>query len=239
MTKSIYIVGTDTDIGKTLITASMIYLLRKKGYNTCYYKAALSGAEVQEKTLIPGDTKFVCELSGIQEKYEDLTGYIYKTAVSPLLASKVENNPIDIQIIKSKYEKLKNRYDYIICEGSGGIICPITTLKDRIYNLDDLIKDMNMDVILAASAELGTINHTVLTVEYLKNVGIDIKGIIINKYENTQLCNDNINMIKAMTGIDILGVMPLIQEKEDGFHEKLKQLSEEVFDERKIISCMK
>lgn len=239
MSKSIYVVGTDTDIGKTIVTGSLVYLLRKSGYNTCYYKAALSGAEVEGETLIPGDTKFVCDISGINEKYEDLTGYIYKTAVSPFLASKIENNPIDINVVKDKYEKLKSKYDYIICEGSGGIICPISCVENKIYNLDDLIKTMDMDVILVASAELGTINHTILTVKYLESVGIKIKGIIINKYEDTQLCNDNIHMIKIMSGISILGVMPLIDEKDNKLKEKIKNLSEKVFDAKEIVNCMR
>ncbi|WP_010233525.1 dethiobiotin synthase [Clostridium arbusti] len=239
MTKGIYIVGTDTDIGKTLVTGSLVYLLRKNGYNTCYYKAALSGAEIEDEVLIPGDTKFVCNISGINEKYEDLTPYIYKTAVSPFLASKIENKPIDVKVIKDKYEKLKGKYDYIICEGSGGIICPISYVENQIYNLDNLIKEMDMDVILVTSAELGTINHTILTVKYLENVGISIKGIIINKYENTELCNDNISMIKYMTHIHILGVMPLIDGNCDEFHEEIKKLSEKVFNPKEIIKCMR
>lgn len=239
MSKSIYVVGTDTDIGKTLVTASLVYLLRKSGYNTCYYKAALSGAEIDGETLIPGDTKFVCHISGINEKYEDLTGYIYKTSVSPFLASKIENKPIDINVIKNKYKKLKNKYDYIICEGSGGIICPISSIENKIYTLDSLIKAMDMDIILVTSAELGTINHTILTVRYIESVGIKIKGIIINKYKDTLLCNDNIHMIKAMTGIPILGVMPFIDEKGEKLKIKIKNLSEEIFNAKEIINCMK
>ena len=96
-----------------------------------------------------------------------------------------------------------------------------------------------MDVILVARAGLGTINHTLLTVDYLKNRGIAIKGIIINGYEDNMLCNDNIKMIKDMTGIPILGIMPLINKESDKFLEDVKNVSEKIFEPKKIIDCMK
>lgn len=239
MTKGIYVVGTDTEIGKTLVTGALVYILCKNGCKTTYFKAALSGAESVNGRIIPGDTEFVCSIAGIHEKYEDLTPYIYETAVSPYLASKVENKPIDIKVIEDKLNKLKKKYDYIICEGSGGVTCPIADVNSRIYTLDNLIKDMNMDVVLVARAGLGTINHTLLTVDYLKNKGITIRGIIINGYEDNMLCNDNIRMIEKMTYIPILGIMPFINTKSDEFMEDVKRESEKVFDSRKIIDCMK
>ncbi len=239
MTKGIYVVGTDTEIGKTLVTGALVYNLRKNGYKTVYFKAALSGAESVNGTVIPGDTEFVCSIANIGEEYEDLTPYIYKTAVSPYLASKLENNPIDIKVINDKFNDLKKKYDYIICEGSGGVTCPIADVNNEIYTLDNLIKDMNMDVILVARAGLGTINHTLLTVDYLKNRGIAIRGIIINGYEDNKLCNDNIKMIKSMTSIPILGIMPLINKESDKFLEDVKNVSEKIFEPKKIIDCMK
>lgn len=239
MTKGIYVVGTDTEIGKTLVTGALVYNLCKNGYKTTYFKAALSGAELVNGKVIPGDTEFVCSIAEIHEEYEDLTPYIYKTAVSPYLASKLENNPIDIKVIKDKFNNLKEKYDYIICEGSGGVTCPITDINDEIYTLDNLIKDMNMDVILVARAGLGTINHTILTVDYLKSRGIAIKGIIINGYEDNTLCNDNIKMIKSMTSIPILGIMPLIDKNSDKFLEDVKSASKKTFDPKKIINSMK
>lgn len=239
MVKGIYVVGTDTEIGKTLVTGGLVYTLRKSGYNATYFKAALSGAETINGSVVPGDTDFVCKIANINENYQDLTPYIFKTAVSPYLASKIEKNPIDIKIIKEKFNKLKKKYDYLICEGSGGVTCPLTDVDNKIYTLDMLIKEMNMDVILVASAGLGTINHTLLTVDYLKNRGISINGIIINSYEDNTLCNDNIKMIKVMTGIPVIGVMPLVNKNSENFLEEVKKASEKVFEPKKIIDSMK
>ncbi|PRR85183.1 dethiobiotin synthase [Clostridium luticellarii] len=239
MTKAVYVVGTDTEIGKTLVTGALVYILCKNGFKAAYFKAALSGAKSIHGGIVPGDTEFVCSIAGIDEKYEDLTPYIYRTAVSPYLASKIENKPIDIKIIQHKFNNLKERYDYIICEGSGGVTCPITDADGRIYTLDNLIKDMDMDVVLVARAGLGTINHTLLTVDYLKNRDISIKGIIINGYKDNMLCRDNIKMIENMTDIPILGIMPFIDTGSGEFMENVKRESERVFNPEKIIDCMK
>ncbi len=117
--------------------------------------------------------------------------------------------------------------------------CPIADVNNRVYTLDNLISDMGMDVILVARAGLGTINHTLLTVDYLRNRDISISGIVVNGYRDSMLCDDNIKMIKKMTGIPVLGVMPFVDKKSDSFMEDVKKESEKVFEPKKIIECMK
>ncbi|GIM28001.1 ATP-dependent dethiobiotin synthetase BioD [Clostridium polyendosporum] len=240
MTKGIFITGTGTDVGKTIVTAGLMELLRSHGYNACYFKPALSGAIEENHMLIPGDTKFVSRVSGLKEKYEDITPYIYKTATAPHLASKIENKPICINLVKEKFEALKKKYDFIVVEGSGGIVCPLIDNENGIYLLQDLIKELNLTVIIVASAGLGTINHTVTTVAYIKNLGIKIKGIIVNGYEDTVLCNDNIKMIEKLTKVPILAIFPWIDgvDKEEL---KLKKFIDEVHNSLQVedlINCM-
>jgi dethiobiotin synthetase len=212
MAKGIYIVGTDTDVGKTIVSAGLLYLMRSTGLNTAYFKAALSGAITDGDNLIPGDTRFVLQVSDLTESYSNITPYIYKHAVSPLLASKLENNPIQVEVIKDKLHQLKQKYDYIIAEGSGGIVCPLIENGQNIYSLCDLIKELDMDVLVVAKASLGTINHTAITVDFIKNQGIPIKGIIINGYQKESVSQqDNIAMIQKMTGEPILGTLPWIE----------------------------
>ncbi|MDP4146660.1 MAG: dethiobiotin synthase [Bacillota bacterium] len=239
MSRGIYIIGTDTDVGKTFITAVLVSLMRKSGYDTAYFKAVLSGAEKKGNKLVPGDTEFVCKASGLNEKYENLTPYIFETAVSPHLASKIEGIPIDINNIKRKFNFLKQKYDYIIAEGSGGIICPIIETNEGAYTLANLIKELGMGVLLVASAEVGTINHTVLTVEYAKNMGIEVRGIIINGYKNSISHIDNAEMIKKLTGIPILGLMPWIDEDHiKDISVSIRGISDETFEINSLINVM-
>ena len=101
MSKGIFITATGTDIGKTFVTGLIVKLLRENNINASYYKAALSGAEIIDGQLIPGDAKYVCDISKLDEDPKSLVSYIYKTAVSPHLASQIENNPIELTKIKS------------------------------------------------------------------------------------------------------------------------------------------
>ncbi|AEB75316.1 dethiobiotin synthetase [Clostridium botulinum] len=225
MNKGIFVVGTDTDIGKTFVTGGLLYLLSKNGVNASYFKAALSGAVEKNEELIPGDTEFVCNLSGLKEEYSFLTPYVFKTAVSPHLASKIEKIPIDLDIIKEAYSKVREKYDYIVAEGSGGIICPIIDEEENTVLLENIIKLLNLDTLLVASSGLGSINHTVLTVKYMESKGLNIKGIIINGYDEKNICHiDNVKMIKKLTKKNIVALIPKVEESEN--HEKIK----EVFD---------
>ncbi|WP_066623154.1 dethiobiotin synthase [Clostridium magnum] len=238
MIRGVFIVGTDTNVGKTIITSALMHVLRGSGYKATYFKAALSGAvEIGDK-LIPVDTKLVGEVSNLKESYENTTPYVYKTAVSPHLAAKLENKSIDLNVIEEKYSYLKEHYDYIIAEGSGGIVCPLIDDERGLYLLENLIKDLNMSVIIVARAELGTINHTVLTVKYIEALGIKIKGIIINNYKKSLLYDDNINLIKKLTKLPIIGKFENIEGLKDDSIEAIRVNADKAFNVEKIIEWM-
>lgn len=238
MAKGVFIVGTDTDVGKTVVTAGLMHVLRSNGYNATYFKAALSGALEIDNELIPGDTKLVSEVSKLEESYENITPYIYKTAVSPHLAAKLESNPIDLHIVREKYAYLKKKYDFIIAEGSGGIVCPLIDDERGVYTLENLIKDLDMSVIIVARAGVGTINHTVLTVRAIENLGIKIKGIIINNYKEDLICDDNIKIIEKLTKVPIIGKLKDIENLDNNMIEAIKANAEKAFKPLKIIECM-
>lgn len=238
MAKGIFIVGTDTDVGKTIVTAGIMHVLRSNGYNAVYFKAALSGAIEKNDELIPGDTDLVSKVGNLEEVYANITPYIYKEAVSPHLAAKLENNPINLEVIKEKYEYLKRKYDYIVSEGSGGIVCPLIDDERGIYNLNDLIKDLNMSVIIVARAGVGTINHSVLTVKYIESLGIKIKGIIINGYKDELPYSDNVKMIEKLTKIPVIAKLNTINDLEEDKLNKIRLNAQKYFDIQTIMRCM-
>ena len=205
MSKGIFITATGTDIGKTFVTALIVKKLRDAGLNAGYYKAALSGAEEQpDGSWLPGDAAYVAKISGMQEKPEDLVSYIYKTAVSPHLAALREGNPVELDKVKEDFAAAKAKYDYVTMEGSGGIICPIRWDEKHLL-LEDLIKATGLGTLVISNAALGSINACVLTVFYLQQKGIPVRGIILNNYNDSDFMQvDNKKMMEAITGVPVL-----------------------------------
>lgn len=204
MTKGVFITATGTDVGKTFISALIVKKMRDLGFNCGYYKPALSGAELKNRKLIPGDCEFVLKTAGINADPSDFASYIFKTAVSPHLAAEIEGVSIKKDKIQKDFQDKKAEYNYLVVEGAGGIICPFN-LKDEQIILPDVIKLLGLDVVIVSGAELGSINNAVLTVEYIKNCGINIKGIILNKYnENDFMQRDNKEQIERLTGVKVI-----------------------------------
>lgn len=201
MSKGIFITGTDTDIGKTYVTALLVKKLQEAGKNPAYYKAAASGIEVDEEGKVHSDASYVRDISGIDMALEEMCPYTYVQAVSPHLACKTEGEPVDFQVVKEQFQRVCQEHPYVVMEGSGGILCPIRQDEQEIW-LEDLIRGLGLSSVIVADAGLGTINHTVLTAFYMKEKGLDIKGIIYNHYHPGNVMEeDNIAMIEKLTGL--------------------------------------
>ncbi|MCI7613720.1 MAG: dethiobiotin synthase [Selenomonadaceae bacterium] len=205
MSKAIFITGTGTDIGKTYVTGLIVKKLAESGAAAAYYKAAMSGNDRRpDGSLIPGDALFVKNTSGISQSLESMCPYIYENAYSPHLASRIEGNPVKMATVREGFQKLAGEYDFITMEGSGGILCPICFDEAKIQ-LEDVIRELNLNSLLIADAGLGTINSVVLTAEYMKARNLTLKGIIFNNYHPGNIMEeDNIRMCEYMTGLPTL-----------------------------------
>ena len=205
MSKAIFITGTGTDIGKTYVTGLIVKKLAESGAAAAYYKAAMSGNDRRpDGSLIPGDALFVKNTSGISQSLESMCPYIYENAYSPHLASRIEGNPVKMATVREGFQKLAGEYDFITMEGSGGILCPICFDEAKIQ-LEDVIRELNLNSLLIANAGLGTINSVVLTAEYMKARNLTLKGIIFNNYHPGNIMEeDNIRMCEYMTGLPTL-----------------------------------
>lgn len=205
MSKAVFLTGTGTDIGKTYISGLIVKKLAEAGKNPAYFKAAMSGNDRREDgTLIPGDALFVQKTSGISQPLEEMCPYVYENAWSPHLASRVEGNPVDLEVVRKGFLETADKYDYITMEGSGGILCPLC-FDERRIQLEDVIREFELSSILVADAGLGTINSVVLTAEYMKARSLPIRGIIFNHYHPGNIMeDDNIFMCEHMTGLPVI-----------------------------------
>ena len=205
MSKALFVTGTGTDTGKTYITGLIVKKLQEARKNPAYYKAAMSGNDRRpDGTLIPGDALAVQTMSGIDQSLTSMCPYVYEHAYSPHLASRLEGNPVVMDVVKHGFADVTADYDYVTVEGSGGILCPICFDEAKIQ-LEDVVKELRLSSILIADAGLGTINSVVLTAEYMKTHGLPLKGIIFNHYHPGDVMeDDNIFMCEHMTGLPTL-----------------------------------
>lgn len=198
--KGIFITGTDTDIGKTYVTALLVKTLREAGYDVGYYKAAISGAD----SVAESDAGFVNRFAGIGESEDMLLSYLYKHAVSPHLAARMEGHPVEKEVILAGWARAAARYPYVTMEGSGGICCPIRHDEKAVYYLEDIVHWLHLPSLIVADAGLGTINHVVLTAFYMKARELPVKGVLLNNWKGGVMEEDNVKMIEEMTGLPVL-----------------------------------
>ena len=211
ITKGYFVTATGTDVGKTFVTALLVKKWRDSGIDAGYYKAALSGAELRDGKWVAGDADYVKTIANLPDTQEELVSYVYKESVSPHLAARKEGNPVELSKVREDFEAACKRHEFIFAEGSGGIICPIRKDENQTIFLEDIIKTVNLPLLIVTTAALGSINACVLTVEYAKSRGLDIRGIIVNRYgtsKNLEMEDDNILMMQELTGLPILAKIP-------------------------------
>lgn len=205
MSKNLFITGTDTDVGKTFVTALIVKKMRELQKKVGYYKVAASGNDIIDGVLTAGDALHVKNIANLEEKPNDMVSYIYKNAYSPHLAAQIEGNPPEINKIRADFLKNTQKYDFLTLEGSGGILCPLRIDEFSKIWLLDIVKMFDLPVVIVSNSGLGAINGCGLTVSYLKQNNVKIKGIILNNFElHSQIHNDNKKIIENTFEIPIL-----------------------------------
>ncbi len=206
MKKGIFITATGTDVGKTYISALLVKALREVGIDCEYYKPVLSGATVENGKTIAGDAQFVSDIAGLKSDPTERVSYIFKPAVSPHLAAKLDNVTISLDKIKEDFDHISKQNGFTVVEGAGGIICPLN-LENNLF-MYDLPKALSLNILVVADAGLGTINNTFLTVDFLKRLNLNIKGVILNNFDadNFMHCN-NREVIEKISGVKVIGTV--------------------------------
>lgn len=201
-----FITGTDTDIGKTVVTALFVAFLETHGYQYFPYKPIQSGAVRQDGDWIAPDPEMYQLVTG-QQITVDSCSYLLKKPCSPHLAAAHEQIDFDFSFIGNEVRRLKESHDGVVVEGAGGLYVPLT---QEGYCMIDWMEELRIPTILVARAGVGTINHTVLSIEALVKREIPIAGIIFNhlQEEDEEVVQDNIHMVEKLTQIPVIGTVP-------------------------------
>lgn len=205
MSKAIFVTATGTDTGKTFVSALLVKKLHEASLVSGYYKPALSGLEVP----VLSDAEYVKSIARIPQTVESMLTYTYQKAVSPHLAAQLEGNPPELATIQQVFRKLNAEHEYLTVEGCGGIICPLRYDHEQQLFLTDVIQALGLNTVVVTNAALGTINTTMLTINYLKQQGIGVLGLIINNYQaHDPMQQDNKKMLAELSGLPLIALVP-------------------------------
>jgi len=219
MNRGLFIAGTDTGVGKTVVAAAIIKALHAQRIHACGMKPIETGCSRFGNTLYPSDGMFLKKVARMDEHIGFVTPYCFENPVAPSLASEMEGRAIHTSLIKEKFLALLERYPAVIVEGIGGILVPIK--KD--YFVADLIRELDLPLVIVARPSLGTINHTLLTINYAQGKGITVSGVIINfsrPPESTIAENTNPLLLEQLCPVPVIGIFPHLNSLEDEFLER-------------------
>ncbi|MGY5144105.1 MAG: dethiobiotin synthase [Candidatus Nitrosopumilus sp. bin_32a] len=208
---SLFITGTDTDVGKTYITAGLAVVLRKMGVDVGIMKPFAAGT-AQKKGFKSEDVEILSNAAQVNDPESLVNPQFFPIPASPYTAWKTLKIKPKTATILSNFKKLSKIHKMILVEGMGGIMTPIT--DD--YYVANLIKNMNISAVIVTRTKIGTVNHTIMTVKMCEKYKIPIKGIVINDfdsdgYKTKELSRDLKNVLK----IPILGSIPFIDDLSD------------------------
>jgi adenosylmethionine-8-amino-7-oxononanoate aminotransferase len=220
MMRGCFITGTDTDAGKTLVTAGLLRALRAGGHDALAVKPVQSGARTEGGTLIAPDVEcYAAAIADLTDQpYPEVTTYCYAPACSPHLAAEIAGDHIDLDRIIADISAHAADGRTLLIEGAGGIDVP---LNDDATMLD-LMKQLALPVILVAANRLGMINHTLLSLRTLRQAGLDVLGVVVTETAPTTdeaqlvLRQDNIDTIARHGDIGVLASVPFLAPSADG-----------------------
>lgn len=236
MLKGLFITGTDTGVGKTVVTGGLAGVLRKNGIKAAAFKPVQTGGIESEGEMLSEDALFYRSAAGLPYSSRELNPICLGPALSPNVAARISGQVIDPRVLAEAYDRLAAENDLVLVEGAGGICVP---LVETHFTMADLARLLNIPLLVVAKPGLGTINHTVLTVRYAQYSGIEVKGIIINGYREEQATmaeRTNPAVIESMTGVPILGIVPHMPgvSVESGCAGNLVEVLEEKVDWRRL-----
>lgn len=197
-----FVTGTDTGVGKTVVACALVRGLRARGVDAGAMKPIETGVGPEG----PLDAMALQEAAGGDDALDDVCPQRFALPAAPTVAAKAEGRAVELWAIRRGYERLKARHDCVIAEGAGGLLVPAT--EDLC--MADLAREFGLPLILVARAALGTINHTLLTLEAAVERGLAVAGVVISHADGALSDADaaNLGALRDGLGSAVLGEIP-------------------------------
>jgi dethiobiotin synthetase len=203
--RGVFVTATDTGVGKTVLAAAICAALAARGKRVAAYKPVVTGTD-EEPDEWPRDHELLAQVATIRQRPSDVTPLQFGPAVSPHLAAEMAGDPIEPHELAAAARRAGEDADVLVCEGVGGLLVPLTPG----YLVRDLAADIDLPVVIAARPGLGTINHTLLTIEAARAVGLDVAGVVMTPWpaEPDRMSLSNRDTIERFGGTPVTGLPP-------------------------------
>jgi len=203
--RGVFITGTDTGVGKTIVAATVATALRQHGVDAGVMKPIVTG--LAESTAGLSDPEWLASITGMGDSPRLISPYRFEIAASPLIAAASTGVLIDLDLISEAFRALSAQHDCVLVEGIGGVMVPVTTDLFVV----DLMKGMGLPALVVARSGLGSINHSLLTLDCLRSRGVPILGLIFNNPTCPAFdahLSETIPTILRLSGVRSFGELP-------------------------------
>jgi dethiobiotin synthetase len=201
----LFVTGTDTGVGKTVVSCALVRALRERGVDAGAMKPIETGVGPEG----PLDAIALRDAAGASDPLEDVCPQRFALPAAPNVAAKAESRRVDLNAIRSALARIAKRRDLVVVEGAGGLLVPI---RDGV-TMADLAQDMGLPLLIVARASLGTINHTLLTLEAAAGHGLPVVGVVISHAGGELSAADtaNLSALRAELGKRLVGEIPPLE----------------------------
>ncbi len=207
--KGLFVTGTDTGVGKTLVAGGLARWLRDLGLAPGVLKPVETGCPLRRGKRIPRDGTFLRYMAGAPDPIESIVPYRLATPLAPQVAAEKEGVRIRFDRILGHYRRIASRHPCTVVEGAGGILVPVT----RQTTMVDLMRRFELPVLVVGRAGLGTLNHTLLTLYYLAQHGIHVAGVILSDTDGRRdpAKASNLEVLRRRCSVPLFGTLPHVR----------------------------
>ena len=198
----VFVTGTGTEVGKTIVAGVIARGALERGRRVSVFKPAVSGLDEAEELSVVPDHEHLRTAAGSGQSDDEISPYRYSPAVSPHLAAEMEDEAIDPDRLRDGLAAAREAGDFLVAEGVGGYLVPLRLD----YLVRDFARDAGLPVVIVASPGLGTINHTLLTIESVRASGLDIAVVVLTPWppDPGRLERSNLEAISDLGAVRVL-----------------------------------
>jgi dethiobiotin synthetase len=216
----LFVTGTDTGVGKTVVTAGIVAALRVRGLDVGVAKPLQSGAVAEDPA---GDAALLRRWTGVADTASEIAPHSFAAPLAPLVAAELEGRTVTLADAVDAVRAIADRHNAVVVEGAGGLMVPLGLG----WTVADLAGELALPVLVVARAGLGTVNHSVLTVRTARSLGLDVVGVVLNGGVDESSAR-NASMIEELANVSVLGQTPLLEDELTGG--RLRELIEQNID---------